>query len=169
MVLKPYPPKLSTPNPVCAAVQEILAEYKIGRLAPGDAGAAKPALSAGDPWASEPGRHPALLVRSAKPFNSETPLPILAASLITPNDIFYIRNHLPVPTDVDLKTYKLVIQGVRGLGMAGQGGNVRHITTHHQGCRGPGVRCGHHIILQMKRHPSPLLVVWYIIAWVVIL
>ena len=38
-----------------------------------------------------------LQVRSSRPLNAETPKELLVASLITPNDLFYIRNHLPVP------------------------------------------------------------------------
>ncbi len=47
--------------------------------------------------------------RSAKPCNAETPGDLLSASLITPTDLFYVRNHLPVPT-VDLKAWKLKIE-----------------------------------------------------------
>lgn len=50
-----------------------------------------------DPYSNEPSRLPALVVRSAKPFNAETPPELLADSLVTPNDLFYVRNHLPVP------------------------------------------------------------------------
>lgn len=51
-----------------------------------------------DAYAFEPGdRHPALIVRSEKPFNAETPLPLLTDSFYTPNDLFFVRNHLPVP------------------------------------------------------------------------
>ena len=40
---------------------------------------------------------------SKTPYNAETPLPILADKLNTPNDLFYVRNHLPTP---DLKVRK---------------------------------------------------------------
>lgn len=56
----------------------------------------KPAQHA-DPYANEPNRLPALVVRSAKPFNAETPPELLADSLMTPSTLFYVRNHLPVP------------------------------------------------------------------------
>ena len=49
-----------------------------------------------DPYSNEPKRHKALVVRSDKPFNAEVPLEILNAQ-ITPNEFFYVRNHLPVP------------------------------------------------------------------------
>lgn len=63
-----------------------------------------------DPYANDPGRHPALKINSKKPFNAEPPTQLLTDSLITPNDIFFVRNHLPVP-DIDEKTYELEITG----------------------------------------------------------
>ncbi|KAJ9472843.1 putative sulfite oxidase [Diplonema papillatum] len=53
--------------------------------------------AAADPYANEPPRHPAMQVLSMRPFNSEPPRDLLALSFFTPNDIFYVRNHLPVP------------------------------------------------------------------------
>ena len=50
-----------------------------------------------DPYANEPKRHRALIVRSPKPFNAETPKDALGSSATTPNELFYVRNHLPVP------------------------------------------------------------------------
>jgi len=35
---------------------------------------------------------------------------LLTDGLITPNDIFFVRNHLPVP-DIDENTYELEITG----------------------------------------------------------
>mmetsp|Transcript_16638 Transcript_16638/g.35998 ORF Transcript_16638/g.35998 Transcript_16638/m.35998 type:complete len:572 (-) Transcript_16638:113-1828(-) len=93
-----------------AEVKEILAQYKIGKLAGGSGAAAGPAPVVQDAYAKDPARHPVLITRSARPYNSETPAAILAANLITPTDLFYIRNHLPVP-EVDVKHYKLRIEG----------------------------------------------------------
>ena len=39
----------------------------------------------------------ALIVNSEKPFNAEPPLQLLTDNFITPNPIFFVRNHLPVP------------------------------------------------------------------------
>jgi sulfite oxidase len=47
-------------------------------------------------------------VRSAKPFNAETPLPLLAEHPVTPSDVFYVRHHLPVPA-VDDAAFKLSV------------------------------------------------------------
>nr|BAU71142.1 sulfite oxidase [Parachlorella kessleri] len=88
-------------------VRDILSAYKIGRLK----GGADPGLKDMDPYKNEPAdRHPALVIRSAKPCNAETPLELLTASLVTPADLFYVRNHLPVP-EVDERSYRLRVEG----------------------------------------------------------
>jgi len=63
--------------------------------APGEA--APPAPDLDDPYGSDPARHPAIRVVTAKPFNGETPAATVPGSPITPNELFYVRNHLPVP------------------------------------------------------------------------
>ena len=45
---------------------------------------------------------------SAKPFNAETPLKILSTHFYTPNEWFYVRNHLPTP-DIEEKEYELEV------------------------------------------------------------
>merc|ERR1712223_1799582 len=59
-----------------------------------------------DPYFFEPERNPGLVVNNAKPFNAETPLEILDKHFYTPNEWFYIRNHLPTP-DVTAEEYEL--------------------------------------------------------------
>lgn len=61
-----------------------------------------------DPWRYDPERSPLLTVHTQKPFNAETPKELSVESLITPNEIHFIRNHLPVPK-IDLENYKLMI------------------------------------------------------------
>ncbi|KAI7843652.1 hypothetical protein COHA_002555, partial [Chlorella ohadii] len=85
-------------------VRGILEEHRIGRLKGGQT------AQVTDPYANEPARHPALIVRSQKPMNSETPKELLAGSLLTPNDLFYVRNHLPVP-HIKPEEYRLKIEG----------------------------------------------------------
>lgn len=77
----------------------ILETLRIGNVHPDDVGKlnfAKTDDSEG-PFAKDPHRHPALSVHTAKPFNAETPAQLLVDSFLTPNDLFYVRNHLPVP------------------------------------------------------------------------
>uniref|UniRef100_D3TPZ1 sulfite oxidase n=1 Tax=Glossina morsitans morsitans TaxID=37546 RepID=D3TPZ1_GLOMM len=63
----------------------------------------------GSPWAYEPKRHPLLKPTSERPFNAEPPINLLAESFYTPNDFFYVRNHLPVPV-IDAESYELEIE-----------------------------------------------------------
>ena len=66
-----------------------------------------PESVAADPYANEPQRHRSLVVRTQRPFNAEPPKELLAATPLTSNDFFYIRNHLPVP-HIDAATYKVL-------------------------------------------------------------
>lgn len=93
-------------------VAELLEQYRIGNLDVQDAKEQAADLAASDnPFSHDPKRHPALVVNSATPFNAETPLSILADSFITPSDLHYVRNHLPVPV-VDTDTYRLEVGGL---------------------------------------------------------
>nr|XP_053631497.1 sulfite oxidase, mitochondrial-like [Cherax quadricarinatus] len=87
-------------------VLELFEKYRIGNLAAEDVGTSVKGMN--DPFDSEPRRHVALKPSSEKPFNGEPPLSLLVENLITPNELFYVRNHLPVP-DVDVATYELEI------------------------------------------------------------
>eukprot|EP00898_Chlorokybus_atmophyticus_P009131 jgi/Chlat1/9219/Chrsp98S09289 len=88
-------------------VQDLLEELRIGNLAAADR-ATKIVME--DPYKNEPPRHRALVVRSQKPFNAEVPYTIAAEQFNTPNELFYVRNHLPVPK-VDAKEYELTVTG----------------------------------------------------------
>jgi sulfite oxidase len=49
-----------------------------------------------DPFSGDPERSPLLIVRNDRPFNAETPSDLLKTA-ITPTELFYVRNHFPVP------------------------------------------------------------------------
>ncbi|MCA1584462.1 MAG: sulfite oxidase [Acidobacteria bacterium] len=51
-----------------------------------------------------------LIARSARPPDYETPVSLLD-SFITPTEHFYVRSHLPVPTDLDARAWTLTIDG----------------------------------------------------------
>ncbi|KAF1336538.1 Sulfite oxidase, partial [Globisporangium splendens] len=74
------------------------------------AGPTQPSSSSS--YALDPTRDPALKVRAKTPFNAEPPPELLLRSLITPNNLFFVRNHLPVPTAEDLDGYTLKISGL---------------------------------------------------------
>lgn len=50
------------------------------------------------------------VVRQADPFNGGPPLERLAANVVTPNELFFVRNHGNVP-QVDVSTYRLSVTG----------------------------------------------------------
>jgi len=51
-----------------------------------------------------------LIIRSEVPADFETPIPLLDRQWLTPNDLHFIRCHLPIPR-VDLNTWNLTIDG----------------------------------------------------------
>ncbi len=55
-------------------------------------------------------KSPDLIVRQPDPFNGGPPSERLAGSFITPNDLFFVRNHGSVPA-VDRDAYRLTVDG----------------------------------------------------------
>ncbi|KAK9509718.1 hypothetical protein O3M35_006973 [Rhynocoris fuscipes] len=86
---------------------ETLERYRIGNLDKEDV----PAIDGTDIWANEPKRHPSLKMPSEKPFCVEPQPQFLVQNYFTPNELFFVRNHLPVP-DIDPSTYKLEVTGI---------------------------------------------------------
>ncbi|KAG6003190.1 hypothetical protein E4U21_002267 [Claviceps maximensis] len=79
-------------------VYDILSQYLIGFVDQADLVDGKPAQDQiEDPFQNEPERHPSLITRTAKPRNAETPNEALSSHFLTPNDLFYVRNHMWVP------------------------------------------------------------------------
>ena len=58
-------------------------------------------------------KHPSTIVHGEDPFNAEPELGRLGRSFLTPGDLFYARNHAPVP-EVDPERYRLVVSGLVG-------------------------------------------------------
>ncbi|CAL1682132.1 unnamed protein product [Lasius platythorax] len=85
-------------------IYSLLESMRIGNISEEDAKSNKNDLY--DPYANEPTRHKALIINGHKPFCAEPPSSMLVESFLTPVDLFYVRNHLPVP-EIDLKDYKL--------------------------------------------------------------
>lgn len=92
-------------------VREILEELRIGNIAAIDRDKIiQQGPPNSGPYASDPQRSPILKINTQTPFNAETPSVLLAENFITPNDIFYVRNHLPVPR-VSPESYRLEVRG----------------------------------------------------------
>jgi cytochrome b involved in lipid metabolism len=68
-------------------------------------------LEQNDPYVHEPKRHPSLRIHSDTPMNAEVPTKVLNQNYLTPNELFYIRNHHPVPylTEKQLRNFRLQI------------------------------------------------------------
>jgi len=94
-------------------IYQILEELRIGNLNEEDALklSSQKKNDADDMWAKEPERTPIFKINSQRPFNAEPPPVLLADYYLTPNDLFFVRNHFPVP-EIDPNTYKLEITGV---------------------------------------------------------
>ena len=90
-------------------VYDILDTFYIGDVDPRDLVDGKvPVEHVDDPFKNDPKRDDRLIVHSARPFNAETPEEGLNA-FITPDDLFYVRQHMWVP-EVDETKHKLVIE-----------------------------------------------------------
>lgn len=87
-------------------VLELIEGFRIGNLSVEERGDVEDMESI---WANEPQRHSLLKPASKKPFNAEPPIAILADYFYTPNDLFYVRNHLPVPL-IDERKHELEIE-----------------------------------------------------------
>ncbi|KAL8961985.1 MAG: hypothetical protein Q9193_001548 [Seirophora villosa] len=90
-------------------VYDILDTFYIGEVDPRDLVDGKvPVEHVDDPFKNDPKRDNRLIVHSDRPFNAETPPEGLNA-YITPDDLFYVRQHMWVP-DVDEAKHTLVVE-----------------------------------------------------------
>lgn len=77
-----------------------------------------------DPYGSEPPQSDQqhLVTRTDCPYTAEpNNAQLLQAGLITPNSLFYVRNHLPAP-QLTAEQYRLIVEGP-GVGRAAAGGS----------------------------------------------
>ncbi|KAF9420362.1 hypothetical protein HW555_003423 [Spodoptera exigua] len=74
-------------------IYALLESYRIGNLHEDD----MVDLSDEELWVKEPIRDKRLIVKTSKPFNAEIPAKLQVAHFDTPNELFYVRQHMPVP------------------------------------------------------------------------
>ncbi|KAG6367825.1 hypothetical protein INS49_002020 [Diaporthe citri] len=94
-------------------VREILDQYLIGYIHAHDlVDGLPPAHDIQDPFASDPLRDPRLRTHTAKPCNAEPPNQALTDDFLTPNELFYKRNHMWVPAveDHQLDQHTLTVE-----------------------------------------------------------
>ena len=90
-------------------VCHVLEEWRIGNIAPEDRGKTQAESRNEGPYANDPERTTILKVNTKEPFNAETPTILLDNEFLTPNDLFFVRNHLPVP-QVNVDKFVLEVQ-----------------------------------------------------------
>lgn len=96
-------------------VYEILAQYQIGLIHGADLVDGRPPAEAlEDPFRDDPARDPRLLTLTVKPRNAETPLEELVENFITPNELFYVRNHMWVPHVEEPAAHTLTVELMDG-------------------------------------------------------
>ncbi|RYR21848.1 hypothetical protein Ahy_B03g067161 isoform D [Arachis hypogaea] len=89
-----------------------------------------PGLTAPSDYSKEPPRHPCLKInskasliviliipRSHEPFNVEPPRSALTCSYATPSNLFYKRNHGPIPIVEDIERYSVLVEKPKQLFM----------------------------------------------------
>ena len=85
-------------------------KLRIGSLHPDDQQEAKN-FHFPDMFETDPERNPDLLGTTKKPWCGEPYLPRLVENYLTPNDLFYVRNHLAVPV-IEEDEYRLEVKGI---------------------------------------------------------
>jgi sulfite oxidase len=97
-------------------IYDILAQYQIGVVHEADLVDGKPSQEdIEDPFANDPSRDPTLIVKTPKPCNAETPGEALDGHFLTPNELFYVRNHMWVPkVDQGGENHVLTIELIDG-------------------------------------------------------
>jgi cytochrome b involved in lipid metabolism len=88
-------------------------KFKIGNLSAEDAKKAKN-FRFFNAYDNDPVRHPDLLVNTYHPFNGEAVLERLTEKYYTPNELHYVRAHLPIP-DIDADDYELEVHAGNGI------------------------------------------------------
>lgn len=96
-------------------VYDILESYLIGQVDDADISPDGSKLvgeqAIADPFSDDPERHADLKTLTLKPRNAESPAYALEDSFLTPNDLFYVRNHMWVPTvEGEVDDYSLSIE-----------------------------------------------------------
>lgn len=94
--------------------QELLANMLIGHLHPEDAEALQKAnqsdkLKDDNPYKNDPVIAPVMRIYNRTPINAEAPRVLETDNWVTPVDLWFVRNHHPVPQLQDPNTYKLAI------------------------------------------------------------
>ncbi|KAI1823296.1 Oxidoreductase, molybdopterin-binding domain-containing protein [Xylaria intraflava] len=94
-------------------VRDILDQYVVGKVHSDDLENGRPPQNTiDDPFVSDPERDTRLRRITEKPCNAETPADELADAFLTPNETFYVRNHMwvPVVEDAEADRHSVTIE-----------------------------------------------------------
>lgn len=92
-------------------IVEWMEQHRIGNLSKEDREKVENnQISFGDAYETDPIRDTNLLGCQQKPWCGETRIDLLTEDYITPNELFYVRNHLNVP-DIDPDEYVMIVKG----------------------------------------------------------
>lgn len=92
---------------------DILKEMRIGTLHPDDVASLEADRDSSDPYAGDPDVSPVMNVLSAKPINAEAPASLISQDFITPEPLWFVRNHHPVPK-IDPNAFRLTVRNKNG-------------------------------------------------------
>eukprot|EP00494_Astrolonche_serrata_P024311 UN24569 len=114
-------------------IQELLQDYRIGNLTEKDAKKLESESVFGSAYLSDPERPEAdqgnLRIATYHPWNSEpASLETLVDTFYTPNDLFFVRNHNPVP-DIELEDWTLEIAENKLIGLKGHSFTYNDLKT----------------------------------------
>jgi sulfite oxidase len=100
-------------------IAALMTRFRIGTLSPEDYATVKNETHFDNPYVNDPVRalHPRARIASTCPWNAEPPVDELQKNFITPNDLFFVRNHNPVP-DTDIDSWTLTIEPCPALGIS---------------------------------------------------
>lgn len=112
---------------------KVLEPLRVGTLHPDDVAVQEKTRDTSDPYSKDPELSPVLKVHSEKPINAEPPASLLQHTWLTPNDLFFVRNHHPVPI-IDPATFRLevVIGDVTGNPLSLSLSDLQKIATKHE-------------------------------------
>jgi len=91
-----------------SAPLEILATLRIGTLHPDDVAANEKARDDSDPFKDDPELSPVMKLLQQTPLCAEPPDTLIGSNYITPNPLFFVRNHHPVPV-IDANKFVLTV------------------------------------------------------------
>eukprot|EP00041_Stephanoeca_diplocostata_P011064 m.179828 g.179828 ORF g.179828 m.179828 type:complete len:564 (+) comp18398_c0_seq9:310-2001(+) len=88
--------------------RELLMGMQVGIVDPSEP---KEEFDESDPYSRDPTRHPGLKFHNNKPTNAELPPSLIMDNWITPNSLFFIRHHHPVP-DLNYADFTVSLGGL---------------------------------------------------------